>query len=55
MAEQTPQTDRAKGGAGEIARLNDWLTVQPDMQYIARPSGIQRDSLVVGLQVEIIL
>ncbi|WP_242187184.1 DUF3768 domain-containing protein [Sphingomonas sp. CARO-RG-8B-R24-01] len=25
MAEQTPQHDRAAGGAGEIARLNDWL------------------------------
>ncbi|MEG3178822.1 DUF3768 domain-containing protein [Sphingomonas sp. RB3P16] len=25
MAEQTHQPDRAKGGAAEISRLNDWL------------------------------
>ena len=25
MAEQTPHSDRAKGGVSEIARLNDWL------------------------------
>ncbi len=25
MAEQTPQPDHARGGAAEIARLNDWL------------------------------
>ncbi len=53
-----PITGQTSENAIELfykARLNDWLTVQPDMQYIARPSGIQRDSLVVGLQVEIIL
>lgn len=53
-----PITGQTSENAIELfykARLNDWLTIQPDMQYIARPSGIQRDSLVVGLQVEIIL
>ena len=25
MAEQTPQSNHAKGGVAEIARLNDWL------------------------------
>ncbi len=34
------------------ARLRDWLTVQPDLQYIVRPNGIQRDALVVGVRFE---
>lgn len=35
------------------ARLSDWLAVVPDLQYIARPSGIQRDALVAGLGFEV--
>ncbi|MCC7338276.1 MAG: carbohydrate porin [Pirellulaceae bacterium] len=31
------------------AQVTPWLSVQPDLQYIVRPSGIERDALVVGL------
>jgi porin len=34
------------------ARLRDWLAIIPDLQYIARPSGIERDAMVVGLRFE---
>ena len=34
------------------ARVREWLAIQPDLQYIARPSGIGRDALVVGLRFE---
>jgi len=34
------------------ARVKDGLNIQPDLQYIARPSGIQRDALVVGIRFE---
>ena len=34
-------------------RPRDWLAIVPDLQYIARPSGIERDALVVGLRFEI--
>jgi carbohydrate-selective porin OprB len=37
------------------ARLCDWLAIIPDLQYIARPSGIERDALVVGVRFEVIL
>jgi porin len=37
------------------ARLRDWLAIIPDLQYIARPNGIERDALVVGLRFEMIL
>ncbi len=35
------------------ARIREWMSIQPDMQYIARPSGIGRDALVTGLRCEI--
>ncbi len=35
------------------AQINDWAIVQPDMQYIASPSGSERDALVVGLRTEL--
>ena len=53
-----PLTGQTSENAIELfykARLNDWLTVQPDMQYIVRPSGTERDALIVGLQVEVVL
>ncbi len=34
------------------ARLRKWLAIQPDIQYIARPGGMQRDALVVGFGFE---
>ena len=43
MAEQTPQSDRAKGGAAEIARLTDWLRehlTAPGNNRIVMTSGI---------------
>ncbi len=43
MAEQTPQLDRAKGGAAEIARVNDWLRehlTAPGNNCIVMNSGI---------------
>jgi len=35
------------------ARVRDGLNIQPDLQYIVRPSGIQRDALVVGIRFEV--
>jgi porin len=35
------------------ARIRDWLAIAPDLQYIARPSGIERDAMVVGLRFEV--
>lgn len=34
------------------AQLREWLSFQPDIQYIARPNGIERDALVVGFGFE---
>ncbi|MDA0660049.1 MAG: carbohydrate porin [Planctomycetota bacterium] len=34
------------------ARIKDGLNIQPDLQYIVRPSGTQRDALVVGIRFE---
>ena len=35
------------------ATINPWLRIQPDLQYIASPSGIYRDALAVGLRFEV--
>jgi porin len=35
------------------ARLRDWLAIVPDLQYIARPSGLERDAMVAGIRFEI--
>lgn len=35
------------------ARLRNWLSLQPDFQYIARPNGIERDAFLVGLNFEV--
>ena len=37
------------------APINERLTLQPDIQYISRPSGMLRDSLVVGMRFELAL
>jgi len=37
------------------ARVNSSLSIQPDIQYIASPSGIHSDALAVGLRVELAL
>ena len=34
------------------ARLRPWLSIQPDLQYIARPNGLERDALVAGARFE---
>lgn len=36
------------------AHLTKWSTVQPDCQYIFSPSGIYRDSIVVGLRYQVV-
>lgn len=35
------------------AKVTPYMSVQPDLQYIAKPSGIHRDALVVGLRFEV--
>ena len=35
------------------ARVTEWMSIQPDVQYIVRPNGIERDALVTGLRCEI--
>lgn len=43
MAEQTPQPDRARGGAAQIARLNDWLRDNihaPGSNRVVMTSGV---------------
>ncbi len=43
MAEQTPQSNHAKGGVAEIARLNDWLRehlTAPGNNRVVMTSGI---------------
>ena len=51
------------GGTGEESvwevfyqvYVTDRINLQPDLQYIATPSGIQRDALVVGMRFELAL
>jgi porin len=33
-------------------RLREWLAIEPDLQYIVRPSGLERDALVAGVRCE---
>ena len=37
------------------AQLTPRVSLQPDLQYISSPSGIYRDSLVVGIRFEMSL
>jgi len=36
------------------AQVNDWATIQPDLIYIASPSGTGNDAFLVGLRTEIV-
>ena len=36
------------------AQLNDWATIQPDIVYIASPSGTGNDAFLVGLRTEVV-
>lgn len=36
------------------AQINDWMILQPDIQYIAGPSGFGRDAMVVGIRTEMV-
>ena len=35
--------------------LSDYAMLQPDLQYIADPSGLHRDAFVAGLRFELVL
>lgn len=37
------------------AIFSDYMMLQPDLQYIASPSGIHRDAFVAGLRFEVVL
>lgn len=37
------------------AQINNWMIIQPDIQYIAGPGGTERDALVIGLRTEMAL
>jgi porin len=37
------------------ARLTDFITLQPDLQFISNPGGMHRDALVAGLRFEAVL
>jgi porin len=37
------------------APVNDHLTLQPDLQFISRPNGIERDAFLAGLRFELAL
>jgi carbohydrate-selective porin OprB len=36
------------------AQINDWATIQPDVVYIASPSGTGSDALLVGIRTEVV-
>jgi len=54
VRDQTGQTSENAVELFYKARVRDWLTIQPDLQYIARPSGIERDAFVAGLGFEVV-
>jgi len=37
------------------AQITPWMMIQPDIQYIANPSGIYPDAVVIGMRYEIVL
>jgi porin len=53
LHEQTGQTSENAIELFYKAWPREWLAIQPDLQYIARPSGIERDALVAGLRFEV--
>jgi len=55
----SPAERETSGREGENAiewfyqvRASDWLVLQPDVQYIVSPNGLERDALVVGVRCE---
>ena len=53
LREQNGQTSENAMELFYKARVRSWLTMQPDLQYIARPNGNGSDALVAGLRCEI--
>ena len=52
----TRSTGQTSENAVELfykARVREWISVQPDLQYIVRPNGLERDAIVTGLRCEI--
>ena len=37
------------------AQLTPYINVQPDLQYVASPAGVERDAFVAGLRFEVAL
>ena len=35
------------------AKINNWITVQPDIQYIVHPDYVLKNDLIVGVHFEI--
>ncbi len=55
-SEQEALTDQSQETATELfykCWLNDWLAIQPDLQFIAEPNGIERNALLLGLRFDI--
>lgn len=55
------QTEEVEGRTFETAieyfykyYVNDYMTLQPDMQYIVNPGGLYRDALVAGMRFEVV-
>jgi carbohydrate-selective porin OprB len=48
-------TPQQTGGGGNRQALAPWLTLQPDMQYIIKPSGMSHiaNALVGSMQITI--
>ena len=57
------RTELYRGGTNRVtvielfykSQLTPRLTIQPDVQFLASPSGIYRDACVVGLRFELAL
>lgn len=56
----SPELEALTGQTSEDAieafykvRVNDWCAIIPDLQYIARPSGIYSDAMVAGFRFEV--
>ena len=53
-------TELFGGGTGEemVGELfykmavTQWINVQPDLQYITSPAGVERDALAIGIRFE---
>ena len=53
LSSSTGQTNENAVELFYKARVREWISIQPDLQYIARPNGIERDALVTGLRCEV--